>query len=982
MAASTPTLPDNKEDQDKKYDPSELKDKELGASASAGIDQAEAFANDPANHDAQDPTDGVGQAERDGTPNDPWNTTYGAGKKTSGGKVLSANNVRAILKKRGPLGLILTIGLGGGLFGTLLFSPGLLLVQMKESLMTRFNYQLQSMETRTSKILDFKISSQFTSGVCGKTISIKCKFSTISESQEARLKANGITIDEATATRLDGGRVKPGKLNFNGELIDAKDFKTRYNSADIKFRTAMRYAYSPKYAGFSDKIWSRVAGNIGLTKGPNLREGDKAAKDAGLQEDVKNGKQLTIPDDGITCTDSGCTDEKSGRALTDEEATAARNAKRIAIETAQAAGEAVENTAEREIAQIAEKTATAVPNTIANFVKVTGAADAACSVYTAVRGLGFAAKTVRALQLARYAMAFLNAADQIRNGTMKQEDMAYLGGILTSVAYDASGAIKRKAAMDSFGMQYASYGTIGKPNSFVSQFMAGGGLTGDLISITSYINNAGLGVPRQTCGTLSNGWVQLGSAAVGVVLLLIPGVDVAITVADVAKGIASAGAQIAITLLPVLLKDIVAGTVTKGIVGEDAGNAIASGSGTLFSSLAQAGGNAPLSVDDAVAYTNAQNETLAQYAADDRATLSMWDASSPNTFLGSIVSKLIPYTGQFASVGGSLSAVSNIVGGSFNSLFPKSSALSDTDLRTAYTTCTDDDYRNYLNIATDPFCNPVFGIPTQYLDKDPGVIIDELIGSDNLTTGGKPKGEYKTFIANCITRENPLGDDQGGTVDDGLGCKIDSEIKADFYLYQIDSRVNDGMDGYDTDTSTADDGKQALAQQIIDGGKVTFVEPLDNQIINDVASGANDGNTFPCGVNIGVLNIIAAIAADHTIVINDMNRACQNSTANGASSDLSRHFAGNGSAIDFGPIDGIASYSIRGAALIVQAASPFLVANSSVGQAGCGLDLVLPAGVNAISDVCNHLHVDIPPNVDVDLQCKAGVYFGGCDNAI
>ena len=159
MALRTPTTPDNDKKQDELYNPGEqlTQEKMGGGYTDAGIDQLEAFANDPENSSEK-----LDEKERDGTipPDTNFNSTYG-GKKTPGGKILSGANVRAILKKRGPLGLIGVIGLGGGLFGSLLFSPGIMLVQMKEMLVDRFNYQLAGMETRSNIILNKFFTKHF-----------------------------------------------------------------------------------------------------------------------------------------------------------------------------------------------------------------------------------------------------------------------------------------------------------------------------------------------------------------------------------------------------------------------------------------------------------------------------------------------------------------------------------------------------------------------------------------------------------------------------------------------------------------------------------------------------------------------------------------------------------------------------------------------------------------------------------------------------
>lgn len=911
-------------------------------------------------------------------PKGDWNTDVKGGDKNDRSRLITGANVRAILKRRGPIGLILTIGLGGGLFGSLLFSPGIMLVQMKESLVDRFNTQLPSMDVRTTKLLNAKIAS-LTGGICGTTITIGCKLSTISEKQAARFKAQGIEIIDGTSTKF-GNRIKPAGYIFQGKEMDGPTF-VKEMKTNTELRRALSKAYSPKYAGFADDVWTKVATKLGLSKARNLPDGDAATKSEALDDQVKNGKKLPIAD-SIICDDAGeCVDRNSGKPVTEAEAEAARAAKAAATETI----DEIADTGEKALEQAVEAGAKGTLSAVGNFVKVTGLVDSACQAYTAVRGLGYAAKTVRAIQLARYAMAFVNTADQIKAGTADASDVAYLGGIITNIAYDAKTGAARKAGMDSAGIKYSMFGDTsgfsGQAGAYVSQFMAGGGLVGDLIVVTDYINNVTGGTPRTTCRTLSNPWVQAGSAAAGIALMLIPGVNVVVGFADVAKGVAGAAVGIGLALLPQLLKDIVAGNVTKGLVGEDATNAITSGFGVTASSLSQGGGNGPLGIDDAVEYTNLQQETVARYAAEERETLSPFDPTSKNTFLGSIVNKLLPYSDDVASIGGSLTMLGSIVSSSFSSILPTSKALTNEQLRAAYTSSNDLDL-NYLGVAADPFGNPIFGIPKRYLDRDPIEVSKALSGQYNEETGRPvPNSTYASYVTDCIERVNPLGsggDDDSG--DDGSKCKI-NDSNANYYLFYMDQRIDAGMDGYSEKGVSTSTDKRTLAKKIIAKGKVTYSTGAQ-PTLESIADGSTDPNAEPCGINLYILKLIDKITDKHSIRISDINRQCINSTVNGQSSTKSRHYAGNGSAVDIDAIDGTPTNGRDANAIsVINDVMPILVdagtaggGYSQVGQFGCGPTITIPDSlrVHVIRDSCDHLHLDVPAVSDKTLKYTPG----------
>lgn len=181
--------------------------------------------------------------------------------------------------------------------------------------------------------------------------------------------------------------------------------------------------------------------------------------------------------------------------------------------------------------------------------------------------------------------------------------------------------------------------------------------------------------------------------------------------------------------------------------------------------------------------------------------------------------------------------------------------------------------------------------------------------------------------------------------------------------------------------------KQQLADQIIKSPNVTFWNEADaqrqKQLIQDVASGSNNGNDFPCGVNILILRIIVALSESHKIQINDINRACTDSTANGLSSSRSLHYNGNGSAIDLQSIDSQNAWGSSGANLIVNLTSTILIPGSRVGQSNCDsiANLPVPEGVTRLQDGCTHLHLDVPVSGDPALRCKSPLVSGVCSGA-
>jgi hypothetical protein len=702
-----------------------------------------------------------------------------------------------LAKKKGPLTAIILTLVGGGIGIGGLLSPGLLLVQVKEAMVNKFNTQLASMDSRTTKLLTKKT----TAGVCGTVITIRCKYSTMSEKQVANFEKAGIKVTSEEKTIF--GRTKPTSFEFEGKTIKASEFTSTIRK-DLKFRSAVKLAYNPKFAGFADSIWNKVSTKFRISKASEDLSGktdeEKLKK---VQEEVKVGSS------NLEEIKAGAL-KPDGTPYTESEAI---KAKAVLAEAEALTEGGTVSTASKILRPV---------GVVSEAVKISGIADATCTAYRTVKAIAVAAKVVRALQLARYAMLFLGVADQIKAGTAKAEDVSYLGKILTTETKDENGALK--SATDSFGYKYAAYSEVGTMPTSASRFMAGGGLSGKLSGVISMINTNLNNAPDSTCNFLNNPFVQIGSFLAGA-LAWLGAETVVLGVWDVAKVAGIAAIQIATYALPSMLQDVVAGVlVDKTTVGEDAGDAITSGASGIMGNSAKYGGNSPMTPTEAAAYGNLTQSVIAQYNRDDSMNSNQFDITNSNTFLGKIVATLIPYASKMSSLSGVLNSVMSVTTGSLAMI---SSPITKAASSAEYSMCQDMDYRK-LNIATDPYCNVVYGIPPSALQMDPIDVVNYLIdikdpsdpsGMATLpqiddATGGPIDIYNSYFVPNCINRELPLGTSEDN-IDDGSNCAFGKDIlirsggiRADgtsypavyvnnkyFYVHYIDQRVDSGMDG-------------------------------------------------------------------------------------------------------------------------------------------------------------------------------------------
>lgn len=787
----------------------------------ASQDQRDAFEQEfgGSNYEQDAPTSGSAILAARNQEQTPWkNAVSGyAGDPTKRGRKLTANNMRAIVKKRGLWGLVATIILGGGAAGIIMTSPALLLVHVSEVLTNKFNTQLTSLTARTEKIRMAKINSAVngtTAGFCGSAITINCRYTSLSSDEVDRFKAAGINVEGEDVTAIRG-RLKPKSFTFTDSSgktvpVSADKFMSTYND-NLEFQSAVNKTYNPKYAGFSDYVFKHVEDWLKISKRAPFKEGETdQERAASVTDETKNGTSDTsekATTNDKNCTGSGCTAE--------EEANAANAANEIGTEAEQ-------------VAKSGTKLSTAVLEGATSAIKITGIADNACTVYGMITAVGDGAKMIRAAQMARFAMIFLTTASMIKAGTAQPGDVSYLNTILTTTT-----KTNPKSATDSYGYQYAAGMQTGPIDKPASQYLAGGGLGGDLSSVVANINQVLNGDPQGVCHVLKNPFVQGASLLAGVALMLIPGAQ-GVEVSKLAlQGVEAAAMMTASTVLPAMLADMISGVlVDQNTVGEAAGNALTSGASNMMSTTAAAGGNAPLHPDQAVAYETDQNNILAQYAAQDRLAYSPLDPSNPNTFMGQVFTQLMPYGSKVASVSGILSAPLQMFGSSLSSLLPSSKADSASD----YSQCQDFAYRSSgINLATDPFCNPIRGIPSQYLNEDPVDLNTRLINAHQIdpVTGNPVSGsQYATFVNNCINRQLPIGSTDDSFSDDGHECFIDDQSavhtgassgthtsvsanaatgnvtvkttddntpagisRADYYVHYVDQRALTGMEG-------------------------------------------------------------------------------------------------------------------------------------------------------------------------------------------
>lgn len=754
-------------------------------------------------------------------------------------------------KKKGPIGIIVTV-LVGGVIGLSFLSSGLLLLHISETITDKMNMQFPSMQKRTNKILAKKILDQSTSGVCAGEVTVLCKYNTLNDRQLENFRRAGITVNLREDTTITG-RHKPISMEFKGKTIEAANFEKLLRE-DPELRSAFLRAYNPKFAGFSDRVFAATARVLGINKAPTFKAGitneertetvkekTKHGSSTGSTEGrryAKNDKgEIVYEDDPNTrVTDSAGNyidelTDADGNKIVDETIEAHNNG----LGNTSIIKEGIDGISTSE-EKLTGKALAAAQDSLDNNIEldakslaggvlggVAGASDAACSFYGMYRAVSFGAKTIRSVQMARYAMIFLNTASMIKSGDATPEDVSYLGDLLTKTVNeettDETGVVTyttTKAATDSYGYKYVAYGDTGPLTPSAAEFTAGGGLGGKMTGIANQIlsvlpGDIGQKDVKRLCGVIKSPWGQAANLVISFGLIVFGGpVGWGALAATIGGGVvANIALSTAKTILTPILADMAAGIlVDNSTFGEKAGDALISGSGVIMSTSARLGGNAPLKPEEAVAYTNIQQEVLAQYAEEERLTHSPFDPSSPYTFMGRIVGQLAPYSTQTKSVSSIVTTSFSVAKRSLATIFAPSAFAAENTAET-FKQCDDMDYQE-LGLATDPFCNPIYGMPVG-LDLDPDEVANYLISTGDINENGTVTSDrYKNFMTNCINRERPLGDSGDEfNLNTGSECFLDDKgdisknDKTYFYIFQIDQRVLDGMEnGYAVGSSS------------------------------------------------------------------------------------------------------------------------------------------------------------------------------------
>ena len=769
---------------------------------------------------------------------------------------LSKANLTALLKRKGPLGLIITIFLGGSIgFGSL-FGGALAPLAFVENVTDDLNDQLAAMDIRSDHMLRNRVSATDREAAlkgCTK-LSIRCKFKTISAKQAERFKLSGIEI-EPEKTSFGGKRIVPKSYTFRGQKMTAQEYAAALKpNGNRDLRIAHKRALNMKFLGVSDSSFvGRTLVRFGVSK--------KAPELSG-SHDERVSKLMNR---------TGINDVKEIRFVAAKDKDGKEIAGQWQVEGDKGTPPRTYSTADKEkLEKSVTKIATAKPpsrlqSNLVKGVSIVGYWDLACSIKNMIGGAAVAAKVANSYHLVQYAMPALSLANKLKAGDITMEDGQVIGEFFAktddrkqipdiegSFATDGSGQVSPtsgdvkmidnpnygKNAMDSPLYQLSSTGKYSSTSITESQYSLGMGQNALLSGFAGFADILNtIGNVAGNCDFVQNWAVRGIGLIVGVVAAIgTGGGSLAI------QGAISGSLIVASLILESIINNALTGAGIPEKMDEapvERGAAAWSGMASVLGQSAMNRGMIPANSEQITGYLSTQAKIKNDYIAVEREGANPLDINNQYSFLGSLARSALPYISGANSVGSTMGSVVSFTRNSFANIVNPASAYAAPIDSSRFKHCDDVAYTGEpLKLEPDVQCNLRYYLPQADLEMDTdavAVYMEKNGYVEEDTSSGVPPGynppapqqsqgfamdmlngiastfvsertyvnDYAKYLDYCAYRVLPFGEtfqETGaiGAVEKewltGERCLKDDEMIRNFRIYTLDKTVSEAED--------------------------------------------------------------------------------------------------------------------------------------------------------------------------------------------
>ncbi|MBR2725846.1 hypothetical protein IKE87_01070 [Candidatus Saccharibacteria bacterium] len=701
-------------------------------------------------------------------------------------------------KKVGPfVAIILSIfGFGGVMFGAQMFQP----FSLVANFMQAFNSMHISANARSSYWVRWQLGG-VDAGVKNPvkgSIFGEAKFK-ITDSQKVNLAKQGIEYD-------DSARI----LKYKGEDISADEFKAKYDSdsefheaynagsqtwrgqfanwfgsATIDFFTNNRLTRN-MFKDFRQKVDESGDSSMAVLKSILKQRIDGGGGDGGVRavgkkeaEEDSEGTHATRTDANGNVTDTDDNGNRVKGELLDSGDTTSINRTNIA----------------NKISDISSKFGSAA-NIYCALSSFAGTVSALVAAAQALEIINLTTGIFESVDKAKvgygddspindFATA-LNTKTENVNIVLTDDAGAKFGSAVDSGAEQVDGATEEvkteKTAMESEGVNSLYGDGIVNPNdpsvksfnltSYLPKIFGGIGM-----SMASFTSCAVAKMATNAISAVASA-AEIGGCIAGLLGAAFTfGTTAAAGCAPLITSLAFGFAKtvaigLAVAALASIMTPIATNALTKDLMGklsgEDFGNAITSGANMYQGSVHRGNGGSLATEAKYTAYAAEQRRIIADDARNERESLSPFDPTSDNTFMGALLRNVATMTSGTGSIMGTVTSTSSMLSNSITAMAPAAVADGISVKKTLISDYEDVcPYLASIGAVGDAYCNPYMITDTNTIPLTPGEVIDKVIEIDanNFEDEETSEGNVKIkdgsplakYIVYCDQRQSQFG---------------------------------------------------------------------------------------------------------------------------------------------------------------------------------------------------------------------------------
>ncbi len=420
--------------------------------------------------------------------------------------------------------------------------------------------------------------------------------------------------------------------------------------------------------------------------------------------------------------------------------------------------------------------------------------DSYCTFKMVSNGAEISAKLYQHRALIAYAGIFLTMADAAKAGEITPAQASFVGFLMTQASTHPGSAGKK--FFDAEGMTLVTQGKVGSRKG-LARYTNGTPALRALEALNDKLSIRGVGT--KGCKQVKSWYGQallIGGGIVSSIVTLGSG-----AIKGATEGVI-VGAAVGLTLaytVPKLAR-LAAGAVAPDINDPEGsygrGNAVVAGVGAMNSEIGRGGGLRPLTKDEVSLIARESSDEMNRIAMADSINSggSNFSLDNPNSVAARMAVTITPLLSSIngKDILGSLMGTIQVpqlataqVGSALNgSVY----AQGDED-RFGGEHCQDEDYTE-LNLATDAFCNPIYGESSAVLGIDSEEVASQMVNwgyVDGET--GEALGEYKKFLEVCPDGAEPISTDS-----DTKMCMDKGQPYRYFRLYRQDEGLLQDLD--------------------------------------------------------------------------------------------------------------------------------------------------------------------------------------------